>query len=118
MTDHTSEEAKIDIAGLRAVAEDATPGPWRWRSAHASHGDAYLQGARTSTVMAFRRMGMSGAQPMFRGSDNLLYPAGMENMYNFKDAKFIAIFNPSTVLALLDEVQRLQKEADHDPASV
>lgn len=77
--------------------------------------EVYLFGARSRVAMAFGRMGMNGAQPVFRDPEdrNLLTKAGKENLNRFPDAAHIATFNPSTVLALIDEVERL-RAADAD----
>lgn len=72
---------------IRARWEKVTPGPWRWSN---TSSEAYLFGARSLVVMAFKRMGMNGAQPVFRREDNILYPAGKENINAFPDAQAIA----------------------------
>ena len=97
----------FDLDEIRARADAATAGPWRWRN---SNGDVNLfGGGRSWVVMAFERMGMQRAQPVFRGLDNLLYPAGKENLYDFADAQFIAHAR-TDVPALLAEVDRLRAE--------
>lgn len=80
MTDYLDE--------IQARADAATPGPWRWRN---SNLDPLLVGARTLVVMAFRRMGFNGAQPVFRDHErDVLVDAGRENINAFPDAVFIA----------------------------
>lgn len=102
-----------DTAALRALADAATPGPWHWRNTQGRNGSIYLQGARTRIVMAFKRMGMAGAQPMFRREDGLLYESAEANINAFPDAAYIAALDPDTVRALCDaadEVERLRDE--------
>lgn len=99
-----------DLTRLKALARAATPGPWRWRNTQ----EVYLLGERSRVVMAFRRMGMNGAQPEFRGADGLLFPAGRENLHAIPDATYIAAAHPQ---AVLDLIERLRKaEAEHDEA--
>jgi hypothetical protein len=75
----------LDLPALREIAEKATPGRWLW-----SHtGDRSLNWA------------IYGEQvPSVRVCADA----------NFPDANFIATFNPVTVLALLDEIDRLKQE--------
>lgn len=80
----------LDLDAIEARANAATDGPWFWRNTQGRSGDVYLQGARTRIVMAFKRMGMNGAQPMFRGLDGLLYESADVNINQFPDAEFIA----------------------------
>ena len=95
-----------EIAALRALAEAATPGPWYWRNT----GDAYLFGTRSKVVMAFRRMGMNSAQPVFRDhTTNLLIDAGKANINALPDAAFIAAAR-TAVPALLDALEVAERE--------
>lgn len=80
----------LDLDAVEARADAATDGPWFWRNAQGRSGAIYLQGARTRIVMAFKRMGMNGAQPMFPGLDGLLYESADVNINQFPDAEFIA----------------------------
>lgn len=97
--------ADLDLDAIEARANAATDGPWFWRNTQGRSGDVYLQGARTRIVMAFKRMGMNGAQPMFRGLDGLLYESADVNINQFPDAEFIAYARtdvPALVAALRD----------------
>jgi hypothetical protein len=78
-------------SALREAAKSATPGPWEW---HPRHGTimGYFQGPRGSICDfgdATQYYPTEGAPP----SD--------------KDAHFIALANPTAVIELLDEVERL-----------
>lgn len=100
---------ELDLTTLREVAQAATPGRWRWRSATTSNDRVYLFGGRGGqVVMTFERMGMQCAQPLFR-RDGVLHDAGRENIYEFADAKHIATFDPSTVLALIDQLESAER---------
>lgn len=98
----------IDLDAIEARANAATDGPWFWRNTQGRSGDVYLQGARTRIVMAFKRMGMNGAQPMFPGLDGLLYESADVNINQFSDAAFIAHAR-TDVPALVAEVRRLRE---------
>lgn len=75
-----------DLARLRAIAEAATPGPWSR--------DTFgcVSASRRNRTIAMPGNG-------FRASAQ-----------DDTDARFIANFDPPTVLALLDEIERLRKE--------
>lgn len=110
-------------AELRAAAEKATPGPWRWEMNPKCH-EARLcggdprggYGAFDLTVMGFRRWGMSNAAPAFRdprgvmrrADEFMVNAAGRDHhatwfrLLDQLDANHIAAADPSTVLALLD----------------
>ena len=101
-------------ADLRALAEGATPGPWRWRN---SNGEAHLFGVRTLVVMGFRRLGMHGAQPVFRDHEtNVLVDAGRANINAFPDAAYIAAANPARILALLADLDAARSGHDAELA--
>ena len=69
-----------------------------------------LMGDRSKLVMSFERMGMHGAQPLFRDEHCVMQPGGRANLYSFPDAHLIA--NAPTYIAdLLAEVDRLREEA-------
>jgi len=96
---------------IRAALAAATPGPWYWRNTQ----DPMLMGGRAMLVMSFERMGMQGAQPLFRDGRNIMQPGGRANLNDFPDAHLIA--NAPTWLAdLLAEVDRLTAGALPDPA--
>ena len=103
---------------IKARAEAATPGPWRWRN---SGGEPMLLSRSPGlyVVMTFERMGMHGAQPVFRDPENpnVSKPAGRENIYEFSDAAFIAAVRED-VPWLLAEVARLTAERDALAAQV
>lgn len=93
------------MARLDALAEAATAGPWYWRNTQ----DVYLFGDRSRVVMAFGRMGMQRAQPVFRDhATNLLVDAGKANINAFPDAAFIAE-SRTALPALVAEVRRLRE---------
>lgn len=84
------------IATRRELLDAATEGPWYWRNTQA----VYLFGARSRVVMAFERMGMQGAQPVFRDANNVLFLAGKANLHDIPDAKLIADARTSLPRAL------------------
>lgn len=102
----------IDTTRLRALAEAARPGPWAWYG-NTRMTDVYLATVRggRNYVMDFVRWGMRGAQPRFnvggimRTTKELA--AGECFAIDHPDAAFIAAMDPTTILALLDEVERL-----------
>lgn len=69
---------KLDREGLRALAEKATPGPWQ------PSGDSIEVHRGGTLFVAYRGNG------------------------TYDDAAFIAAANPTTVLALLDENERMR----------
>lgn len=113
----------IDLAKLRALAEAATPGPWSW------FGNTKTNSIMLATidrgrqyVMRFRRWGMGGAQPVFLKPDERgggwMHPAKDLVVYEVDyrkdfhdidnaDARWIAAADPTTVLALIAEIERL-----------
>lgn len=83
---------QLDLAALRKVAEAATPGPWRVDDEGYSGGSwvAYLtDGLETGPIV------MAG-------------PGVGSHHFTRHDAEHIATFDPPTVIALLDEIKRLQ----------
>lgn len=103
---------------IKARCDAATEGPWQWRN---SNGEPMLLSRAPGlyVVMTFERMGMHGAQPVFRDPENpnVLKPAGRENIYEFSDAEFIAAARED-VPWLLAEVERLTAERDALAAKV
>lgn len=119
-----------DLDELRKIAEEATPGEWMWRG-NVDNQEIRLT-TRSKTVMDFVRWGMRCAAPRFQ-VDGLMDRA--DEMVTFEvarhatsrkdpkvyrgdivdirhpDAQFIAAANPSAVLELLAEVDRLRAEA-------
>jgi len=95
-------------AEWKSLADAATEGPWYWRNTQ----DVYLFGARSRVVMAFNRMGMQRAQPVFRGKDDLLYPAGKENINGFADAAFIAAAREAVPALLADAAEWEESSAN------
>lgn len=93
---HVKLPETLDLDALEALAREATPGPWMW-SGHKGH-DFYLSTQRWGRrwVMMFRRLGMSGAQPVFqhyefderKPPEDPLYWSGV-----MKDGKEIAIYD-------------------------
>ena len=105
-----SDLTEAELVEIEARANAATEGPWYWRN---SNINVYLLGARSRAVMAFKRMGMQGAQPEFRDNDGLLHGVQKRNIYDFADADFIAHAR-TDVQVLLAEVRRLRAERDGD----
>lgn len=93
-----------DLATIEAALAAATPGPWYWRNTQS----VMLLGGRSKLVMSFERMGMQGAQPLFRDERNIMQPGGRANLYDFPDAYLIA--NAPTWLAEL--VERVRDAED------
>ena len=111
MTDLTPEKR----AELRALLAVATAGPWHWRNTQ----EVYLFGARSRVVMAFERMGMQGAQPVFRDAKGALFPAGRENLREIPDARLIAeaVNALPALLDAADERDRLRTCASSTTAA-
>ncbi|MCI2959535.1 ead/Ea22-like family protein [Agromyces atrinae] len=76
----------IDIEALRKLAENATPGPW------------FAEGLDDEPAIA-HSFDVDGYPP---GYADFVFPD------KAADAEFIAAFDPPTVIALLDELERLQ----------
>ena len=89
-----------NLAVIEAALKAATPGPWWWRNTQ----DPMLLGGRTKLVMSFERMGMQGAQPLFRDAHNIMQPAGRANINEFADANLIANA-PSWLAELVERVK-------------
>lgn len=123
-------EQNEQLAALKAAAEAATPGPWRWELNESSKSIALAGGKPTfdKTVMDFARWGMGGAAPRFNdavasGELNIMERAekygaevpGREHHANwFKiiahpDAAWIAAAHPSAILALIAEVEATRR---------
>lgn len=108
---------------LKAIAEQATQGPWAWHVNTRSR-DVYLyaQAPMRPLVMDFARCGMQSAQPRFR-TQPLEIMEPMVDCLPHPDAQHIALASPETVLALLAEIEQLRVgiEAIHaiadDPSS-
>ena len=105
-----SDLTEAELVEIEARVNAATEGPWHWRN---SNINVYLLGARSRAVMAFKRMGMQGAQPEFRDNDGLLHGVQKRNIYDFADADFIAHAR-TDVQILLAEVRRLRAERAGD----
>ena len=101
-----SDQSEADLTEIEARVNAATEGPWYWRN---SDINVYLLGARSRAVMAFKRMGMRGAQPEFRDDDGLLHGVQKRNVHDFADADFIAHAR-TDVADLLAEVKRLRAD--------
>lgn len=113
-----------DLTELRRLAEAATPGPWWWgghknRNAGGPVLTTSMPGYGWVTVMDSARCGMRGAQPRFRNEHMVMVDsidlAVQQVSYrddikeiDHPDARYIAAADPSTVLALLDEIDRLR----------
>ncbi|MCI2958226.1 ead/Ea22-like family protein [Agromyces atrinae] len=80
----------IDYAALRALAENATPGPW------------FAEGLDDEPAIA-HDFDTEGHGP---GHGSFIFPD------KAADAEFIAAMDPPTVIALLDELERLRAEVE------
>lgn len=83
----------LDLSALRKVAEAATPGPWSALGTGRSGGDHWYvcdEGEAIASISAQDGINEAQREP---------------------DATHMATFDPPTVLALLDELERLQREA-------
>ena len=96
-----------NLAVIEAALKAATPGPWWWRNTQ----DPMLLGGRTKLVMSFERMGMQGAQPLFRDAHNIMQPAGRANINEFADANLIANA-PSWLAELVERVKVAEAKRD------
>ena len=94
-----SEMTAERLAELRRIAEAATPGPWRIPGAHVfrvvapetqNQGDPYYPWA------------------VIADAD----PHSVDGEQAAVNACYIAAFHPPTVLALLDEIERLRRERE------
>ncbi len=81
-------------AELRALAEAATPGPWRHSGA---------------TVWA----PMSPDDPTDYSGEAVAYVPTLGDEFDADDAAYIAAASPDRILALLDEVARLEAALDY-----
>lgn len=83
------------IRKLRELAEKATPGPWSTQDPHPGDDD-------WPRVMAIAATA---------GRQKIYAPAG--SSYPHADRQYIAATSPDVVIALLDEIERLQTNRDH-----
>lgn len=125
-----------DLVALKRLAEEATPGPWRWEVSLTAKEVQLCGGPPNSgfgkfdhTVMDFRRWGMSNAAPVFwswdghlgrpQRADDVAVPVeGREHHANwFRDidhpnAAFIAAANPATILSLATLIEAQAAEIE------
>ena len=85
----------IDTTKLRELAQKATPGPW--------HYFEYPKYKEHHVSLPIAGSGMLRA----------LFSDGCETDNPAADAEYIAAANPATVLALLDEIDRLRADKAH-----
>lgn len=85
----------LDLKHLRDVATAATPGPWQMNGARGKF-------AELRDTSQFHSVG-----PDADAVAAVFYDP--KTHIGFMDAKFIAEFDPPTVLALLDEIERLRE---------
>lgn len=87
----TSNTAPMGKEELRRIAEEATRGPWR--------------------VSDFERLS-GGENRVLMGDDNYMlgYVTGRSEQEHDRDARFIATFNPSRVLEMMDREAELERE--------
>ncbi|HCC6601214.1 TPA: ead/Ea22-like family protein [Pseudomonas aeruginosa] len=90
-----ADQIMTDHAELRRVAEAATPGPWSCNRHWAIVGGPILE---FTNGAAQQQIAMACGQSWMRDDE-------LRN-----NAEFIAANNPKTVLALLDEIDRLKAE--------
>src|SRR5690606_41471240 len=80
------------LAELRRIAEAATPGPWAWRMS---------KDGRILDLITLE----TGY------NEEIITPSHINAWLQVKGVKdFIPTFDPPTVLALLDEIERLRRE--------
>ena len=115
------------LSELRKIAEAATPGPWEWRERE--HNERIRKreraGRRSRRQFVYCLQGppLSGVASEHR--DEFDYHNVMSLRWDQvkattltgvaptpADADFIAAFDPTTVLALLDEIDHLRKQRD------
>lgn len=87
--DPTPGSSRVDVAGLRAAAEAATPGPWE-----AGHGWVYTQPIYSDDDRLADIFGVG-----YVDTDRALAEVARGNA----NAAYVAAADPTTVLALLDE---------------
>jgi hypothetical protein len=94
--------------GLRDLAEKATPGPWRWGSWNTEYGSMEADEDRRDLEAGFdaeypttRRRGEAGTR-VLTADDPVVW------WDNPADAEFIAACDPQTILALIDDRDRLR----------
>lgn len=104
----------IDEKALRKAAEAATPGPW-----------AYTTGCGASVAVGFVKVDEPGYVAIAKGGFILfeiepsVYDRDGEqdeaelDERAFNDTRFIALANPQTVIALLDELAELRADREH-----
>ncbi|WP_446896650.1 ead/Ea22-like family protein [Citrobacter freundii] len=101
--------SKINKQALREAAEKATPGEW-WID---SHGMAMVAHHNDNTMIVFVTDGEQMGKAI-RHEDT----GNLSHWRNDNDATFIATANPTTVLALLDELEakdrRIEEEIGRD----
>lgn len=90
--DRRAAMTPVDLAALQALAEEATPGPWRYLQA-----DNVFVASAQGALLKF--------QPRSVGVDITLDDRNA-------NGSFIAAANPETVLWLLAEIARLRAERD------
>lgn len=90
--------SQIDYQALREAAEKATPGNW-WID---SHGNVMVSFIDNEVLEVFAT---DNKRDAVRHEDT----GNLSRWRNDNDATFIATANPSTVLALLDEMEAAEK---------
>lgn len=85
-----------ELAVLRELAENATPGPW-FRS---STGNPHMDGT------------MSGPYEVHPDSGHRICVTKVGNLENLHNANYIAAANPETIINLLDSLSSLKNEHD------
>lgn len=92
--------AILDLATLREIAEDATPGPWfDWQGEH---------------EMEIATVPLPSSRDRYYDLDReavKVCASGCGNCGGFadpEDAKYVATFHPETVLALLARIEELE----------
>jgi hypothetical protein len=97
-------ESKLDLVQLRRLAEAATPGPWVKRK-----GDRDV----VKGPLAVNRRGFTEGFPNGVGGQSICECDDMdysEHQAN-RNARFIAAFNPTAVLELLDQLEEYKHVA-------
>jgi hypothetical protein len=97
-----------DLEELRRIAEKATPGPWEWhvRDDTAGWGDVRRVSWWLNSEVREKDYERRYGRVVLHYEKT--YPAGDRSaLLRDPDADYIAAANPATVLALLDEIDRL-----------
>ena len=100
----------LDLTQLRAVAEAATPGPWTLEYDNADDWEAGINdGDYPYALQGPRNCSYDNWADKRLVKDELNRVSEISQMVD-EDAKFIAAFDPPTILALLVRVERAEQQ--------